>query len=91
MKQAKKNEHVDFGFIDIPSNYGNYDNNTKIKICDEIIDRLYKKIDKHLAPQYDRIQFLDEIFLSSLMVNEEDELYEICTVLRDCRKRLNED
>ena len=44
----------------------------------------------HLTPNIDRIEFLELIFQSSLETNQDNENYEICSVIRDCINRLNE-
>jgi hypothetical protein len=46
-------------------------------------------VDRDLDPMYNRIDFLNEVLDSSIMTNEEEEQYEICSVLLDCKKQLN--
>ncbi len=71
-------------YIDLPLE-------NRIEICDTLIDVLLRKIDKNLAPQYNRVDFLLEVLESSLETNIEEETYEVATVIRDCINRLNED
>lgn len=91
MKQNKKRSHIKIGNLDVPKDYNDYDPELKNIVCDNLLDELYKEIDKHLLPEFDRIKFLKEVLESSLMINEEKEFYEVCTVIRDCHRRLNED
>lgn len=86
-----KREQVEFGWIDVPMNYNTFTDRQKKALCNRIIDTLLRVIDKDLDPTINRITFLDEVLESSLISNEESELYEICEVLLDCRKMLNED
>jgi hypothetical protein len=83
-------EHIKLADVDIPKNYSKFSNDEKRAICNKLIDVLLFHIDKDLDPQYDRIEFLDDVFESSMISNEQMELYEICEVLYDCRKLLND-
>lgn len=79
------------GYIDIPREYCELNSEEKRDICNDIIDMLLHQIDKDLAPEINRINFLDEILESSIISNEELEQFEICACLLDIRKILNED
>ena len=83
-------ESVDMGYVGIPKQYFVYDKQTKILICNEIIDRILIQIDKELDPTINRIQFLDAMMESSIETNLEDENYEVVQVFSDVRKLLNE-
>ena len=83
-------ESVDMGYVGIPKQYFVYDKQTKILICNEIIDRILIQIDKELDPTINRIQFLDAMMESSIETNLEDENYEVVQVFSDVRKMLNE-
>lgn len=85
-----KQEQIELGYIDIPTNYFSFDEERKKEICNNIIDILLYELDKNLDPTINRITFLDSILESSLMSNEDLEQYEICECLRDCRKSLND-
>jgi hypothetical protein len=83
--------HIELGWIDIPKNYNQYTIKQKEVICNRLIDLLLLEIDRELDPTINRISFLDEVLESSLISNEHLEQYEVCEVLLDCRKLLNED
>jgi hypothetical protein len=87
----KKVPQVDLGYFTVPVEYNSFTKEEKEKVCDRIIDSIYKYIDRHLEPNINRISFLEEVFESSLLTNEEDENYEMCCVIKDCIDRLNED
>ena len=84
-------EQIELGWIDIPKNYSEYSDKQKKVICNKLIDLLLLEIDNDLDPTINRITFLDLVLESSLLSNEHLEQYEVCTVLLDCRKLLNED
>jgi hypothetical protein len=77
------------GHIDVPVKYCEFSNEQKIEIQDNLIDSLLHNIDKNLPPEINRITFLSEVLESSLITNEKMELYEVCQVINDTRKRLN--
>lgn len=79
------------GFLDIPTNYIKYDDETKILFCNDLIDTMLRLIEKDLskAPEINRINFLIQVLESSLITNENMENYEVCSVLRDCLNQIN--
>ena len=85
-----KDEHIELGFIDIPTSYPTFTDKKKIKLCDNIIDTLLLYIDSQLDPTINRITFLEEVLDSTLQSNIDLELYEVAQVIHDCKKRLNE-
>ena len=64
---------VKLGYIDIPKDYIDLPKENRIEICDHLIDVLLRKVDKNLAPQYNRVDFLLEVQESSLETNIEEE------------------
>lgn len=91
MSTKNNKEHVDIGTIEIPKDYLLFDEETKKIVCDNIIDVLLKHIDPFMEEDDDRIEYLMGIFESSIITNEQDELYEMCQIMKDCKTRLNED
>jgi hypothetical protein len=87
----KENKIIGIGELEIPTNYFKFTKKEKDELCNRIIDSLYKYVDRNLEPDISRISFLEGIFESSLITNEEDENYEMCMVLKDCLNILNED
>jgi hypothetical protein len=85
-----ENDHIELGWIDIPKAYIDFDKEQKDSLCNDIIDILLQHIDRDLPKEYNRIGFLEDVFESSIITNTEQEQYEICCVLRDCIKLLNE-
>ena len=82
--------NIEVGYIDIPIEYLKFSPERKKEVCINIIDLLLLDIDRHLAPEINRITFLNDVFESSLISNEDLEQYEVCEVLKDCRKELND-
>jgi hypothetical protein len=82
---------IRLGVMDIPKDYFDFTLEQKKDLCENLLEKLYLYIDKRLDNDYNRIEFLREILISSLESNEEDEQYEICQVINDCIKLLDED
>jgi hypothetical protein len=90
MKRNPMEERFDIGVIHIPVDYLLFDKETKQMVCDKIIDTLLIHIDRQLDPEYNRIDFLLDVIESSIITNIEDEHYEMCQIMEDCKTRLNE-
>lgn len=78
------------GYITVPEEYLKLTEEQRNEIRDKIITEVYKVIDKKLLPQYNRIDFINQIFESTLISNEQEENYEYCQLIWDCQKKLNE-
>jgi hypothetical protein len=87
----RRKEHIELGYIDVPTDYFTLGEDVKKVLCNKLIDVLYENIDRDLDPEINRITFLDEVLESSIITNEQLEQYVICQVLLDCRKNLHED
>lgn len=89
MRRTKKPQ-INVGFMEIPIEYLQFTKEQKNLVCDKIIDEMLIQIDRNLLPEFSRIDFLEEVLESSLISNELEENYEICSVIKDCQRRLNE-
>lgn len=85
-----KGKSINIGEIDVPKEYLKLSQERKDYVCDALIDALYRTFDKYLKPEYNRIDFIREVLESSLITNEKEENFEICQVILDCTKKLNE-
>lgn len=83
-------DDIDIGYINVPRNYFKLSEDTKKHLCESIIDSMLWSLDKELPEEIDRLDYLKDIFESTIKTNERDELYEICEVIKDCRKILND-
>jgi hypothetical protein len=88
-KRMKKNQ-IEIGHIDIPVEYNNFTDYKKNVLCDKIIESMIIQLDKELPEHISRMVFLIDVLKSSLITNEEDENYEICSLIRDILKRLDD-
>jgi hypothetical protein len=75
--------------IDIPSDYFQLNDEEKEVICVEILNFMLTILDKQLKPEVNRMFALESLIESSIITNQEQELYEVCAVLMDVRKLIN--
>ena len=87
---AKKQEIIRIGEIEIPSKYFSLPKREKEVLCGAILDTILTMIDRSTSPGIDRFMILDKLIESSIITNEKEENYEICSVLKDVRKLINE-
>ena len=84
-------ERIELGFIDIPVRYPKFTKKQKNALCDKIIDMLLHHIETQIDDnEINKMTLLDSVFESTILTNEEYENYEVCQVILDCRKRLND-
>lgn len=84
-------ERINLGHIEIPKNYIKFTKAQRDIVCDNMIDKLLIYLDRHLQPDINRIEFLDDIFESTIQTNLINENYEVAALIRDCRQKLHED
>lgn len=81
---------IKVGELEIPADYWSMNQEDKKEICLMIIDSILILLDKHVSPEFNRMDVLEKILESSIISNEEQENYEICQVLTDLRTIINE-
>lgn len=83
-------KRIDLGFMDVPKGYEKLSIERKEDVCDILIEKLLIMLDKQLPAYVNRFDFVKDVLESSLLSNEEEENYEVCQVIRDTIKRLDE-
>lgn len=85
-----KTEHIKVGELEIPLTYWEMSEQDKNDLCLTIMDSMLIILDKHLNEGLNRMDVLDKMLESSIMVNTQQEEYEICEVMTRIRKLINE-
>ncbi len=85
-----KTEHIKVGELEIPLTYWEMTEQDKNDLCLTIMDSMLIILDKHLNEGLNRMDVLDKMLESSIMVNTQEEEYEICEVMTRIRKLINE-
>jgi hypothetical protein len=88
----RKPNQIKLGYMDVPVDYASYTEEVKDAFCNNFIDTMLHLIEKELSrtPEINRIYFLKEVLESSLITNENMENYEVCHIINDCLKKLND-
>ena len=79
------------GYLDVPDNYFKLETEDKVIICNSILDAMTYILDKHIRTRVDKKELLLSLIDASIIINEEEENYEVAGVLLDIRKMLNEE
>jgi hypothetical protein len=82
-------EQIEVGYIDIPAEYSKLTPKQKKAMCNSLIETLLISLDNELDPTINRMKFLDDVLESSIISNNEYELYEVSQVLYEMRKIIN--
>jgi hypothetical protein len=85
-------DRINIGYMDVPIEYHNFTQELKDEFCNNFIDTMLHIIERELSrtPEINRIYFLQQILESSLITNENLENYEVCNIINDCLKKLND-
>lgn len=81
---------VKIGELEIPFEYFDLTEEERNILIDEVYNSMLLLIDRVANPAYNRKEILEQIIESSLITNREQENYEICQVLFDLKKHINE-
>jgi len=83
-------ENIKVGEIDVPVGYFYLPEEDKRDLCLNLVDAIITVLVQHLNPKLDTMDILERLLDSSIKSNEEEENYEICEVLNDIKKIINE-
>lgn len=86
----KRKEMVKIGHLDVPIDYFTLPVDEKEVICNSILESMLYLLEKHIDPEVNRFDILNKIIDSSIIMNEDNENYEVAGVLFDIRKMINE-
>jgi hypothetical protein len=84
------NDRLKIGDIDVPEDYFNLTPYEKVMLCEVLANKIYLLIDRSGAKGPKRLETLNKIIDSSLEMNESEENFEICQVLKDMKNHVNE-
>lgn len=82
---------VRVGEIEIPMDYWSISETERTVFCLTIIDSILTILDNQVRPDLDRLDVFKKLIECSLKTNELEENYEICQVLKDIRKIIDEE
>lgn len=76
--------------IDIPEGYFTATEEQKQLACAELLDTIYEMVDEVILPEYNRFEIIKIVLKHSIEHNQNKEQYEICAVLSDILKLIDE-
>ena len=82
---------VKVGDIEVPKEYFTLKDEDRKELVNRLYDQMFLMVDKMANPAYDRNKILYQIILSSIITNTVEENYEICQILYDIQKLMDEE
>lgn len=82
---------VKVGDIEVPKEYFTLKDEDRKELVNRLYDQMFLMVDKMANPAYDRNKILYQIILSSIITNTKEENYEICQILYDIQKLMDEE
>ena len=76
--------------IDIPEGYFTATEEQKQIVCIELLDTIFQMVDEVILPEYNRFEIIKIILKHSIEHNDKKENYEICQILFDILKLIDE-
>ena len=86
----RKDIHKQIGNIEIPLEYFKMTDEEKHTVCIGLFETMLDVLNRSAKVEYDRFMLLDKLLESTIHTNEQAENFEICAVLRDVQRLLNE-
>ena len=83
-------EKLKIGDMDVPEDYFTLTPYEKVMLCEVLANKIYLLIDRSGATGAQRLETLNKIIDSSILMNEVDENFEVCQVLKDMKNHVNE-
>lgn len=86
----KTNRHIKVGEMEVPPTYWDMTEEEQDQICLKLMETMLNILDKNLNKEVSRIDVLNNLLDTSIIVNEQNEEYEICEVMVKIRKLIHE-
>jgi hypothetical protein len=84
------NKSIKVGELEIPEDYWSMSHNEKRALCLIIAEAIITVLDEQVSNRIPRMDILERLLQSSIQTNDLDENYEVCQVLTDIQKIINE-
>jgi hypothetical protein len=85
-----RKSHIKMGYLDVPKNYFELGLEDKEIVRNSILEVMLYILEKNLSKKTDKQKVLLDVIESSIIMNEQEENYEVAGVLVDIRKMINE-
>lgn len=81
---------IKIGEMEIPTDYWSMKDDEKRFLCLSITETIIDLLEQKFTDKIPKMEILNLIIKSSIQTNEQDENYEVCQVLTDIQKFINE-
>lgn len=85
-----RRSHIKVGYLDVPKNYFELELEDKEIVRNSILEVMLYILERNLSKKTDKQKVLLDVIESSIIMNEQEENYEVAGVLVDIRKMINE-
>jgi hypothetical protein len=79
------NRHIKIADLDIPKDIWNLSKEEREELVLSVKQFLEKLIDRQISKRADKKYFMIKLLESSIIVNEQDEQYEICSIMKEIK------
>jgi hypothetical protein len=79
------NRHIKLADLDIPKDIWNLSKEERSELVLTVKEFLEKLIDSQISKRADKKYFMKKLLESSIIVNEQDEQYEICSIMKEIK------
>lgn len=89
-KNSPKVKTISAEDFEIPEDYLSMNKFEREAICLVLISHLLTLIDKEIHPMFNRMDIMNTLLTHTITLHEQKEMYEVCQVLNDVKKLVNE-
>lgn len=89
-KNSRKVKTLNAEDFEIPEDYLSMNKFEREAICLVLISHLLTLIEKEIHPMYSRMEIMNTLLTHTITLHEQQEMYEVCQVLNDVKKLVNE-
>jgi hypothetical protein len=86
-----RKNHIKVGYLDVPKNYFELGLEDKEIVRNSILEVMLYILERNLSKKTDKQKVLLDVIESSIMMNEQEENYEVSGVLLDIKKMINKE
>ena len=79
------NRHIKIADLDIPKDIWSLSKEERSELVLSVKEFLEKLIDRQISKRADKKYFMKKLLESSIIVNEQDEQYEICSIMKEIK------
>jgi hypothetical protein len=87
---SDKVRYIDAGNFEIPEDYFELNKIQRDAVCLILVKHMFLVIEKEFNPEFNKIDIINSLITHTITSHEKEEKYEICQVLKDVKKIVDE-